>query len=65
MMLGAAEDDAMKSIIDQAGPIALLFVILLGLALVLLWKSMNRQLKRVDENLPVDPPRADGPTDRE
>lgn len=60
-----AADDAMKSVIDQAGPIALAFILLLGVALVVLYKSMNRQLKKVDENLPVDPPRSDGPADRE
>ncbi|MFA7322830.1 MAG: hypothetical protein WC005_00555 [Candidatus Nanopelagicales bacterium] len=65
MMFTAAEDDAMKSVIDQAGPIALMFIVILGIALYLLWKSMNRQLKKVDENLPIDPPRVDGPTDSE
>jgi len=64
-MFTAAEDDAMKSVIDQAGPIALMFIVILGIALYLLWKSMNRQLKKVDENLPIDPPRVDGPTDSE
>lgn len=59
-MLLLADDEAMASVIDKAGPIALLFVVLLGIALYFLWKSMNRQLKRVDENLPADPTSVDG-----
>jgi len=53
-MLLLADDEAMTSVIDKAGPIALLFVVLLGIALYFLWKSMNRQLKRVDEPTSVD-----------
>jgi len=59
-MLLLADDDAMKSVIDKAGPIALLFVVLLAIALYFLWRSMNRQLKRVDENLPAEPTSDDG-----
>ena len=64
-MLLLADDDAMKSVIDKAGPIALLFVVLLGIALYFLWRSMNRQLKRVDENLPAEPTGDDGQADPE
>jgi hypothetical protein len=46
-----AQDDSMKSVIDKAGPIALLFVLALGVALYILIRSMNKQLKRADENL--------------
>jgi len=51
-----AEDVALTNIVDKAGPIALLFVFALGIALYFLWKSMNRQLKKVDQNIPLDPP---------
>jgi hypothetical protein len=36
----------------QAGPIALLFVVGLGVALVLLLRSLNKQLKRIDFERP-------------
>lgn len=42
----------LSTIIDGAGPIAGLFVLLLGIALVLLWLNMNRQMKRIDPDLP-------------
>ena len=53
-----AEDVALTNIVDKAGPIALLFVFALGIALYFIWKSMNRQLKKVDQNIPLDPPLA-------
>lgn len=46
-----AQDESMKNVIDKAGPIALLFVLALGVALYFLIRSMNKQLKRADENL--------------
>lgn len=72
-MLLLAQDDAMKSVIDKAGPIALLFVLALGVALFFLIRSMNKQLKRAVENLtdtlaPVatdEPIQADGQTNSE
>lgn len=54
MMSIKAAEDGMKTLIDNALPIAGLFVVVLGIALFLLWKSMNRQLKKVDANLPAD-----------
>ena len=42
----------LSTIIDGAGPIAGLFVLLVAIALVLLWLNMNRQMKRIDPNLP-------------
>lgn len=42
----------LQSIIDGAGPIAGLFVLLVGIAVVLLWLNMNRQMKRIDKKLP-------------
>jgi hypothetical protein len=46
-------DADLSSVIDSAGPIAGLFVILLAGAVVVIWKSMNRQFKRIDPNLPM------------
>ena len=68
-----AQDDQLKNVIDKAGPIALLFVLALGVALYFLIRSMNKQLKRADANLtdePVaavtdEPTQADGQTDSE
>jgi len=42
----------LSTIIDGAGPIAGLFVLLVAIALVLLWLNMNRQMKRIDPDLP-------------
>lgn len=50
-----ATDEQMKSVIDKAGPIALLFVLALGVALYFLIRSMNKQLKRADANLADHP----------
>ena len=46
-------DADLSSVIDGAGPIAGLFVLLLAVAVVVIWKSMNRQIKRIDPNLPM------------
>jgi hypothetical protein len=42
----------LSTLIDGAGPIAGIFALLVGIALVLLWLNMNRQIKRIDPNLP-------------
>lgn len=42
----------LQTIIDGAGPIAGLFVLLVGIAVVLLWLNMNRQMKKIDPDLP-------------
>ena len=60
LLAEAADDEAMKSVIDKAGPIAMLFVVLIAVALYLLFRSMKRQLKRVDEQFPSDPSSVDG-----
>ena len=52
MMIVMAESD-LSSVIDGAGPIAGLFVLLLAGAVVVIWKSMNRQFKRIDPSLPM------------
>ncbi len=43
----------LSKLIDGAGPIAGLFVLALGVALVLLWFSLNRQMKRINPDLPM------------
>ena len=46
-------DEDLSSVIDGAGPLAGLFVILLAVAVFIIWKSMNRQFKRIDPSLPM------------
>lgn len=53
LLLAAQDPSKLQEIIDQAGPIAGLFVLLLGIALWLLFRSMNRQMKRIDPALPM------------
>lgn len=57
-----AEDidpDSRESLIDNALPIAGLFVLVLLVAMFFLWRSMSKQMKKIDPSLP------DGPDDRE
>jgi hypothetical protein len=49
------DQQGLQSVIDGAGPIAGLFVLLLLVAVVLLWLSMNRQLKKIDPALKAGP----------
>jgi len=56
-MIYADATDDLNSVIDGAGPLAGLFFLLLGIAVFIIWKSMNRQMKKIDPNLP--PGRAD------
>ena len=51
-----AEDldpDQRESLIDNALPIAGLFVAVLLVAVFLLWRSMTRQMKKIDPSLPA------------
>lgn len=52
MIIPLQDQDQMKSVIDQAGPVAMAFVVALGIAVFLIWKSMSKQMKRIDPNLP-------------
>lgn len=52
-------EDQMKKLIDDAGPIAMFFIVLLGVALFFLWRSLNRQMKKIDPDLPTDEEAAD------
>jgi hypothetical protein len=49
------DQQGLQSVIDGAGPIAGLFVLILLVAVVLLWLSMNRQLKKIDPALKAGP----------
>ncbi len=52
-------------LIDDAGPVAGLFVLVLGIVLFFLWKSMSRQLKRIDPSLPAGPDQREQELDRQ
>ena len=52
MMIHLADED-LSSVIDGAGPLAGLFMLLLAVAVFVIWKSMNRQFKRIDPSLPM------------
>ncbi len=45
--------EEMRSIIDGAGPITGLFVALLAIAIFVIYKSMSRQMKSIDPDLPM------------
>jgi len=50
-----AEDfdpDQRESLIDNALPVAGLFVLVLLFAVFLLWRSMTKQMKKIDPSLP-------------
>jgi hypothetical protein len=52
--LAEQDPDVLRKLIDDAGPIAFAFVIVLGVVLFLLFRSMNKQMKRIDPNLPSE-----------
>ena len=60
-MVGADDfdPDTRETLIDNALPIAGLFVLVLGVAMFILWRSLSKQIKKIDPALP------DGPDDRE
>jgi len=53
LLTETSDPDQQRSLIDQAGPIAGLFVLVLGIAIFFLWKSMSKQMKRIDPSLPT------------
>ena len=56
--VAAAADDQqsqMAKLIDDAGPIAGLFVLVLLICMFFLWRSLNKQIKRIDPTLPEGP----------
>ena len=44
-----------SQVIDGAGPITGLFVLLLGVAVFFIWRSLRKQMKKVDATLPGGP----------
>lgn len=46
------DPETQSRLISGALPIAGLFLLVLGIALFLLWRSMNRQMSKIDANLP-------------
>jgi hypothetical protein len=46
-------ESELSRIIDSAGPITGLFVILLAIGIFVIYKSMNRQMKRINPDLPL------------
>ena len=52
-ILAAQDPTELEAVIDRAGPIAGLFVLGLGIALFLLFRSMSKQLKKVSPDLPM------------
>lgn len=44
--------DEQRQLISGALPIAGLFVLVLGLALFFLWRSMTKQMRKIDTSLP-------------
>ena len=55
----------MSKLIDDAGPIAGLFVLILLIAMFFLWRSLNKQIKRIDPTLPAGPDDEQQALDRE
>ena len=47
------QQSQMGKLIDDAGPIAGTFVLVLGIALFFLWRSLSKQIKRIDPALPA------------
>jgi hypothetical protein len=45
--------EEMRSIIDGAGPITGFFVALLAIAIFVIYKSMSRQMKSINPDLPM------------
>ena len=45
-------DDPLKPLVDKAIPISGLFVLALGIAVFFLWRSLNKQVTKIDPNLP-------------
>jgi len=55
----------MAKLIDDAGPVAGLFVVVLGVALFFLWRSLNKQIKRISPDLPAGEHDLEQEADRE
>ena len=49
---GTVNPDDQQQLISGALPIAGLFVLVLGIAIFILWRSLTKQLKKIDKDLP-------------
>lgn len=54
-MIVRLEETDLKPLIDAAIPISGLFVTVLAIAIYFLWRSLNKQMTKIDPNLPVGP----------
>jgi hypothetical protein len=52
MLIHMADQEELRSVIDRAGPLSLIFVVALGIAVFVIARSMNRQMKRINPDLP-------------
>jgi hypothetical protein len=52
---GVTDPDLQKTLIDNAGPIAMAFIVALGIAMFFLFRSMSRQIKKISPDLPAGP----------
>lgn len=52
MLIRLADDEGVKIAIGEAGPIAFLFVLAMGIAVFIIFRSMNKQMKRISPDLP-------------
>ena len=64
-VLADDKQDAMSKLIDDAGPIAMAFVVALGVAIYFLWRSMRKQMARIDPSLTPGPDDIEQAKDRE
>lgn len=54
----------LAGIIDSAGPITGIFVVLIAIAVFVIYKSMSKQMKRIDPNLAMGPDDMEQAVDR-
>jgi|JI10StandDraft_1071094.scaffolds.fasta_scaffold15406_3 hypothetical protein len=53
LVLADEDPDEMARLIDDAGPIAGLFVLILLIVMFFLWRSLTKQIKKIDPSLPA------------
>lgn len=49
------KDQDYSSLIDGAGPIAGIFIAFVAISIFFIYKSMSRQMKRINPDLPLGP----------
>ena len=52
-MIVRLEETDLKPLVDAAIPISGLFVTVLAIAIYFLWRSLNKQVSRIDPDLPA------------